>query len=80
MDLSDINFSNADLRKCNMEYVVMHGADLSGALLSGARLNHADIRESRLDGVYMNDVKLGKTKIDLEQAVVIAECLGGIVG
>ena len=79
MNLSEINFSNADLRKCNMESVVMRDSDLSYAMLSGTKLIKADIRGTRLDGVYMSDVKMSRTKIDLEQAVLMAEGFGCII-
>ena len=62
-----------------MELAVIRDADLSHAMLSGSILKKADLRGTRLDGVYMNDVKMSHTKIDLEQAVVIAEGMGGIV-
>lgn len=79
MDLSDISFRNADFRKALLEKCVIHDADFTKAMLSNARLTDADLRGSVLDGVYLKDVFWRKTKIDIQQAALLAECMGAIV-
>ena len=51
--------------------VTLHGTDIR-------RLRQADLRGSRLDGVNLLQPDLHQAKIDLEQAVLIAESLGAV--
>ena len=48
-------------------------------MLSGASLTQADLRGSTLDGVYLKDLHWRKTKIDLTQAVLLAESMGAVI-
>ena len=81
LDLSRIvwegaSFEGADLRECKLSGCVFSRCSLSGALLTNADLTKADLRGTRTDGVDFLHLKMKDTKIDLEQAVLIAEALG----
>lgn len=79
MVLQDISFKNADLKNTDFRKSVVKNCNFTNAVLSGAKFNNADIRESILDGVYLKDVHFGKTKIDIEQAVLISQSMGAYV-
>ena len=70
------SFEGADLRECCLSGCVFSRCNLSGARLTNADLTKADLRGSRMDGVDFPHLTMKDTKIDLEQAVLIAESMG----
>ena len=70
------SFEGADLRECCLSGCVFSRCNLSGALLTNADLTKADLRGNRMDGVDFPHLTMKDTKIDLEQAVLIAESMG----
>jgi len=49
------------------------------AILANSTLLDADIRGAKIDGIDFSTVKIKGTKIDLKQAIHIAESLGAVV-
>ncbi len=78
LDLRLVKFKQANLFKANLEKADLRGADFTQAILSGASLKGADLRGAKIDGVDVKSLDLNKTKIDLTQAVIIAEAYGAV--
>ncbi len=78
-DLSGVNFEGADLTGCQLQKSNLTYANLRQAVLHRANLKEADLRGADLSGVSLSTVQWGNTKIDLEQAVLFARSMGGIV-
>lgn len=79
MDLSGVDFSHANLQECNLEKSVLRGANLSHTVFKEANLTGADLREAETEGTDLKSGKLHNTKIDLRQAVWLAESMGCLV-
>lgn len=56
--LAGINFSGANLREANFEFVDLDGANLLGADLEGANLQHVNLSNACLDGANLKDANL----------------------
>lgn len=78
-DLSEISFQHADFRHAKLDFAKFNGADLSHAVLSNTTIKQTDFRDANFDGVYLKDLSWRKTKIDLKQAVQLAENMGAVV-
>jgi uncharacterized protein YjbI with pentapeptide repeats len=48
-------------------------------MFGGANLTEASFRGAKLEGIDFRHVNMKKTKIDLEQAILIAECYGAVL-
>ena len=78
LDLRKVRFCKADLFKCNFEKADLREADLTQAMLSGANFKEADLRDAKLDGIDIKSIHFSGTKIDITQAVLIAEAHGAV--
>lgn len=79
MDLSGMNLEHADLYSCDFGKANLSGANLRYALLTGANFKQADLRGADIVGVDILNLQMKETKIDLEQAGLLAQALGAIV-
>lgn len=83
-DLAGITFSDtrlveADFTGANLTGAALRDCDLSNAKLTHAKLAKADLRGSTLAGLDLATITLDGTRLDVEQAVVIATSLGAVV-
>ena len=78
-DLSDMNFSHADMQDCDLSFANLSGCDLSYAMLQGASLIGADLRGADITGTDLGQCRMKGTKIDLQQAVLLAQRMGASV-
>ena len=69
----------ADLRGAAFYGSNFSGADLTRARLRGVRLRGADLRGARLDGCDVDNVDWREVRIDLAQAVLLAQVRGAVV-
>lgn len=76
MELVRVNFEGADFTGCCMDYARFFGCNLRHARFGNTSAVSADLRESDLSGSNLPGLILKKTKIDLQQAVLLAESLG----
>ena len=76
LDLRSVRFGEADLYAANLTETDLREADLSGANLERARLTGADLRGARLDGINLPALDLHGVRLDLEQVMYLARCLG----
>jgi uncharacterized protein YjbI with pentapeptide repeats len=72
--LAEADLTDADLSGCDLS-----GADLSRARLRGVRLRGADLRGARLDGCEVDGVDWQDVRIDLAQAVLLAQARGAVI-
>lgn len=78
-DLRKVRFNEATLHRCNLERADLRGADLTRADLSQARLKGADLRGAIVDGIDLKALDLTGVRLDLMQAVLLAQCHGAKV-
>ena len=76
MEWRGVSLAGADLRECDLSRSRFLDCDLSSAQLTNADLRESDLRGSRMDGVDFPHIRMKNTKIDLEQAVLLAESMG----
>ena len=79
MELHGCNFHGANLTEVNLEKANLSGCDLGQAVVAGANLTDADLRGAKIDGTDLKSALMKRTKIDLEQAVLLAESLGAVL-
>lgn len=79
IELRDLSLVEADLTDCDLTGATVAGCDLSRAELRGARLHDADLRGSVLLGVDPQGPRWRDARLDLAQAVTLAEALGAVV-
>ncbi len=79
MDFTGIKLEHADFRGCNLQKAIFKDCDLTSAMLQGANLKNADLRGAVTNGVDLGGLTFQKTKLDLQQAVQLAESLGAKV-
>jgi fluoroquinolone resistance protein len=72
--LAEADLTDADLTGCDLR-----DADLSYATLRGAALDGADLRGARVAGVDLSALRLGGVRLDVAQAVQVAQGLGAVV-
>ncbi|MFD1397174.1 pentapeptide repeat-containing protein [Kroppenstedtia eburnea] len=77
--LGGIHFREADLYRCDFTGADLRRADLSYATLDGACLKGADLREAIMEGIPWKELNLEGTRIDMAQAVALAQSLGARV-
>ena len=80
VSLAGVRLTEADLTDADLTGGSLAGADLYRARLRGARLGGADLRGAELDGCDVEDVDWTATRIDVAQAVLLAEARGARVG
>ncbi len=78
-ELHDVRLTEADLAEADLTRALIRDCDLSRADLRGARLPGADLRGSTLAGVDPLPVRWSGARLDLAQAVTLAEALGATV-
>lgn len=76
MELHHINFEGADFTGCCMDHATISNCCMRHARFGSTSMVSADLRESDLSGSNLSGLILRKTKIDLQQAVLLAESLG----
>ena len=76
--LEDIRFEQADLHGSKFDKSVLRRCNFNGANLTGASFREADLRGSSITGTNLLEMDLKGTKIDLEQAVLLAGALGAV--
>jgi len=76
MELYHVNFEGADFTGCCMDHAKITACSLRHARFGNTSMVSADLRESDLSGSNLPGLILRKTKIDLQQAVLLAESLG----
>jgi uncharacterized protein YjbI with pentapeptide repeats len=70
---------DADFQRADLSGVVFDKCDLSNAKFSEARLLDADLRGSKIEGVWLGVKELQGAIVDVEQAIAIARLLGVVV-
>ena len=83
--MQGIDLRGAMLANATMEFVILHGADLTGANLDGANLKRASLRGVKLDGAFMQDVNLRSANltnaslrgVDLRRAILVETDFSG---
>lgn len=70
---------NADLYGCDLRNADLRGADLSSANVGQVQLRGADLRGATLDGIDLAALDLNGVRIDLAQAIAVAQAHGAIV-
>src|SRR4029077_9370534 len=78
-NLRGVRFVEADLYGCDLKKADLREADLEGANLNEALLKGADLRGANLRRVNLKGVDLRGVRLDVPQAVVLAQCYGAIV-
>ena len=76
--LTQVNFTGADLSRCKFEKAVLRDCNFSEANLNGVSFQGADLRGSVFAQVDFLSLNLKNAKIDLNQAVAIAESIGAV--
>jgi hypothetical protein len=62
-DLRGISLNGAELRRANLSYAYLQGADLFGAILQGADLTEADLEGAYLRGTDLTGARLGRANL-----------------
>lgn len=75
-NLRGLKFENAFLQNCRLEKADLRETNLRHAVLSGANLEYTDLRGADLTGVDFSSIRMKQTKIDLAQAILVAEAMG----
>jgi fluoroquinolone resistance protein len=78
-ELVDVRLTEADLSGANLTDAVLTGCDLSRADLRQTVLSGTDLRGSQLGGVDPQGPRWAGARIDLAQAVTLAQALGAVV-
>ncbi|HEX5691321.1 MAG TPA: pentapeptide repeat-containing protein [Roseiflexaceae bacterium] len=73
------NLRDADFQRADLSGVVFEKCDLSNAKFSDAKLVDADLRGSKIEGVWLGVKELQGAIVDVEQAIAIARLLGVVV-
>ncbi|HKG51962.1 MAG TPA: pentapeptide repeat-containing protein [Actinomycetales bacterium] len=79
LDLQGVQLVEADLSEADLSGASLRDCDLSRADLRAARLDGADLRGTSLHGVDPLGPRWGGARLDLSQAVTLAEALGTVV-
>jgi len=94
-DWSYVNMRHVDLEKLDARGVKFESADFYGAVLTSADLRNCDLRRANLDqakvegvdfrgaqlmGIDLSTLVLKKARMDIDQAVVFAQCFGIKIG
>lgn len=74
-----VRLREADLTGARLQEAEIRDCDMSGAWLHSSDLIRCDLRGSDLTGLDPMTVKLGRTVVDYQQAVYIAEAVGLVV-
>ena len=74
--MENVNFYGADLTGCRIEKSTLRDCNFTEARLSNARFCESDLRGSKLEGIDVLGIEWKNAKIDLAQAVLLAEALG----
>ncbi|MFI6132548.1 pentapeptide repeat-containing protein [Micromonospora sp. NPDC051141] len=78
--ITDVRMREADLTGADLTGAVLTGVDLSGAQLHAAKLTRADLRGSDLSALDPTAVERAGARVDVAQAVTLAQALGFQVG
>jgi len=62
-DLRGISLNGAELRRANLSYAYLQGADLFGAILEGADLTEANLDSAYLRGADLTGARLGRANL-----------------
>jgi fluoroquinolone resistance protein len=79
VSLRGVRLAEADLTDADLTDVDLREADLSFATLRGAKLNGTDLRGARVTGVDLSLLDLRGARLDVAQAVQVAQGLGAVV-
>lgn len=77
--LDGINLVEADLAYADLRGCTLRDSNLSRAILTKARLRGADLRGANLDGVDTTRVDWVQVRVDVGEAILLAQGLGAIV-
>ncbi len=80
VDFSETRLKEADFYGCDLRKCSFRNADLSGALLTGAKTFDTDLRGANVEGVDFKTFSLKGIRIDINQAIFIAESMGAVLG
>jgi uncharacterized protein YjbI with pentapeptide repeats len=78
--LEEVRMREVDLSGANCDLSVLRGVDLSGAQLRAASFFRADLRGSDLTAFDLRTVQMPEAVITAEQAVVLAQAVGLVIG
>ena len=78
-DLSGVRLDGADLSGCDLQDCDFTGCSMREAVLAEADLRGADLRGADLWGVDLRSARIHQTRIDLTEAVRLAEQSGYLV-
>ena len=79
VDLTGVRLREADLTDADLTRAVLRDCDLDGARFSHATLRDADLRGASLEAVDHLTLSLDRTRLDLSQAVLVAQAHGALV-
>ena len=79
LTLQNARLEQVDFRDCNLRQCSFPGCDLNHSMFGGANLTETSFRGAKLEGVDFRHMNMKKTKIDLEQAILIAESFGAVL-
>lgn len=77
--LDRVKWVEADLMGADLRGSTFRDGDLSRAVLTKALLGGADLRGARLDGIRTVTVDWSEVRVDVAQAILLAEGLGAVV-
>lgn len=77
--LAGINFFEADLYQCCFDHADLRGANLSNAQLLEATFQSADLRGAKIGGAVLSKANIKGARIDVGQAISLAQGLGARV-
>lgn len=76
----DVRMREIDLTGARCDQAVLLGTDLSGAQLRGASFQRADLRGSDLSAFDLREVPMSQAVITVEQAMMLAQAAGLVIG
>lgn len=79
LDLRDMKLVEADLSGADLTKTDLRDSDLTRANFSGAKLLETDLRGAKLTGADLRTADLKGARMDISQAVYLAQSYGAIV-